>query len=106
MLFPRQMLVEPTLIRHVHVALPAAVAPHVAVDHVLLVHHALGEQLPWCRSRAGSLALAAVEDGPALRHLLGLGRLALLSHTRQRKHQANEHGYMGGEPQMGVVTRK
>ena len=92
MLLPRQMLVEPALIRHVHVALPAAVAPHVAVDHVLLVHHALGEQLPWCRCRAGSLTLAAVEDGAALRHLLGLGRLALLSDTRQRKHQANERG--------------
>ena len=45
MLLPRQVLVEPALIRHVHVALPAAVTPHVAVYHVLLIHHALGEQL-------------------------------------------------------------
>ena len=45
MLLPRQVFEEPALIGHVHVALPAAVAPHVAVDHVLLVHHALGEQL-------------------------------------------------------------
>lgn len=59
----------------------------------------------WCRGGAGSLALAAVEDGATLRHLLGLGRLALLSHTRQRNHKANEDGYMAGEPQMGVATK-
>lgn len=92
MLLPRQVLVEPALIRHVHVALPAAVTPHVAVYHVLLIQHALGEQLLWSRGRAGSLALTAVEDGATLRHLFGLGRLALRSDTTQGNDQANGHG--------------
>ena len=60
----------------------------------------------WCGGRAGSLALAAVEDGSTLRYLLGLGRLALFSHTRQRNNEANEDGLMGGEPQMGVATKQ